>query len=131
MALTKKIKLPSDVDVDYWRIGTVHRIETRDDRTAAAEYTVEPYVSAAARAAGAEPAGKPALHRVTLTELEAAVIRRVLYGAERREHFPDAKDHVDDTDVPLTLMPTALKDWEVEAMAAAFNAELAKRGLQK
>jgi len=41
----------------------------------------------------------------------------VLYEAVRREHYPDATDHMESDDPDLTAILGELKDWELDYLA--------------
>jgi hypothetical protein len=150
MALIEQTTLPSDVVADYHHIGSVlslnwhqdiQRIEVDPDtgeetttidrrRGADVEFIEETYINEIARGANKEPVGPDRLIKLELTEVEAAVIKRVLYGAQRRINRPASTPHIEEDDADPVAVALTVTDEELLRLRDTVAQTIIDRGLE-
>lgn len=117
MGLNKPITEPSTVVTEYHRLRNINGVTWNEDETASVNFAIESFINAEARNSGASPLDRPKVRDLLLTDVEAALVKKVLYTAiHRDEMFSDAQDIIGPTDPDMTPLVDVLLDWEVQLL---------------
>lgn len=125
MALVKSITQPSTVVTKYHRIRQIISLVWSDEG-GHAEIWGEQFATTEARNDGATPVDETRFD-CSLTTGEAAIIKRELYRAVKREYMADATDHIGPDDTTVAAMVSELNDDELAELFAAVDSEITSR----